>query len=272
MRCKKHGVVTAAVPWAWHNSRFTRNFEDTVAWLSIHASHVTVSEFLRMESGGLRPVWRNTALTPSAVSTLSMWFPGQLTHWTKSVVKPGPKPIDRPKVCQSAGRDAPQRASSPRKRSGRKTFAMLCSKILRICVPSPALTAALRSQLSPKSVWIWPSSVCLFRKFTAFRGRLFVPFWSAALIREIFTLYPFLFSCFAIGSHINRLPKSQSAGQMGNRDKGAVFRNAVQIRTILPPNYTSASSAGETRLVIRMLTAKSSKPRRTTWFLNFSMG
>lgn len=47
--CRKHGVVTAAVPWARHGSRFTKGFEDTVAWLSTHASHSTVSEFMRVE-------------------------------------------------------------------------------------------------------------------------------------------------------------------------------------------------------------------------------
>ncbi len=47
--CPKHGVVTASVPWARHNSRFTKSFEDTTAWLTVHASHSTVSEFMRVE-------------------------------------------------------------------------------------------------------------------------------------------------------------------------------------------------------------------------------
>ena len=49
VRCPKHGVVTAAVPWARHNSRFTKSFEETVAWLSVHAARSTVSEYLRVE-------------------------------------------------------------------------------------------------------------------------------------------------------------------------------------------------------------------------------
>ena len=49
VRCPKHGVVTAAVPWARHDSRFTKSFEETCAWLSIHASRSTVSEYLRVE-------------------------------------------------------------------------------------------------------------------------------------------------------------------------------------------------------------------------------
>ena len=47
--CRKHGVVTAAVPWARHGSRFTKSFEETTAWLSTHASRSTVSEFMRVE-------------------------------------------------------------------------------------------------------------------------------------------------------------------------------------------------------------------------------
>lgn len=47
--CKKHGVVTAAVPWSRHGSWFCRSFEDTVAWLTIQTSHSVVSEFVRVD-------------------------------------------------------------------------------------------------------------------------------------------------------------------------------------------------------------------------------
>jgi transposase len=49
VRCKEHGVVSAAVPWARHKSRFCKNFEETVAWLSPHASKKAVSELMRIE-------------------------------------------------------------------------------------------------------------------------------------------------------------------------------------------------------------------------------
>lgn len=49
VRCRKHGVVTAAVPWARHGSRFTKSFEETAAWLTVHTSRNTVSEFMRVE-------------------------------------------------------------------------------------------------------------------------------------------------------------------------------------------------------------------------------
>jgi transposase len=46
--CPEHGVVVAAVPWARHDARFTRAFEDQAAWLATHTSRTTVSELLRV--------------------------------------------------------------------------------------------------------------------------------------------------------------------------------------------------------------------------------
>ncbi len=47
--CKEHGITTAAVPWARHNSRFCKNFEEQVAWLCIHSSKTVVAELMRIE-------------------------------------------------------------------------------------------------------------------------------------------------------------------------------------------------------------------------------
>ena len=48
VRCRHHGVVVAAVPWARHGAGFTRGFEDTAAWLAVHTSRVAVAELLRV--------------------------------------------------------------------------------------------------------------------------------------------------------------------------------------------------------------------------------
>jgi transposase len=48
VRCKRHGVVVAAVPWARHDARFTRSFEDQVAWLAVNTSQTAVSELMRI--------------------------------------------------------------------------------------------------------------------------------------------------------------------------------------------------------------------------------
>ena len=48
VRCRQHGVVAAAVPWARHGTGFTRAFEDTAAWLATHTSRVAVAELLRV--------------------------------------------------------------------------------------------------------------------------------------------------------------------------------------------------------------------------------
>ena len=48
VRCRRHGVVVAAVPWARHDARFTRAFEDQVAWLACNCSKTAVSLLMRI--------------------------------------------------------------------------------------------------------------------------------------------------------------------------------------------------------------------------------
>jgi transposase len=48
VRCRRHGVVVCAVPWARHGSRFTRAFEDQAAWLAVNASKSAVAELMRI--------------------------------------------------------------------------------------------------------------------------------------------------------------------------------------------------------------------------------
>jgi len=45
--CPVHGVVVAAVPWARHKARFTRYFDDMVAWLATNCSKSAVKELMR---------------------------------------------------------------------------------------------------------------------------------------------------------------------------------------------------------------------------------
>ena len=46
--CRRHGVVVCAVPWARHQSRFTRAFEDQAAWLAVNTSKTAVAELMRV--------------------------------------------------------------------------------------------------------------------------------------------------------------------------------------------------------------------------------
>jgi len=48
VQCARHGVVVAAVPWARHDSKFTRAFEDQVSWLAVNTSTTAVSELMRI--------------------------------------------------------------------------------------------------------------------------------------------------------------------------------------------------------------------------------
>ena len=46
--CRAHGIVVCAVPWARHRTRFTRGFEDQVAWLTVNTSKTAVAELMRV--------------------------------------------------------------------------------------------------------------------------------------------------------------------------------------------------------------------------------
>lgn len=48
VECRRHGVVVARVPWARHRSRFTREFEQQVAWLAAACSKSAVCELMRV--------------------------------------------------------------------------------------------------------------------------------------------------------------------------------------------------------------------------------
>lgn len=49
VKCEEHGIVTAAVPWARHKSRFCKTFEETIAWLTVHTSKSAVSAYMRVK-------------------------------------------------------------------------------------------------------------------------------------------------------------------------------------------------------------------------------
>ena len=46
--CRVHAVTVAAVPWARHGARHTREFDDQVAWLVTHTSKTAVMELMRV--------------------------------------------------------------------------------------------------------------------------------------------------------------------------------------------------------------------------------
>lgn len=49
VRCSRHGVLVAAVPWARPGSWFTTAFEEQVAWLALHACRSVVAELMRID-------------------------------------------------------------------------------------------------------------------------------------------------------------------------------------------------------------------------------
>jgi transposase len=63
--CRRHGVVVCAVPWARHDSRFTRAFEDQVAWLAVNTSKTAVAELMRV-------AWRSVGTILERVAAEAM--------------------------------------------------------------------------------------------------------------------------------------------------------------------------------------------------------
>lgn len=49
IECPEHGVLVAAVPWAYQDSRFTKDFDITVGWLAKYLPRSTVSEYMRID-------------------------------------------------------------------------------------------------------------------------------------------------------------------------------------------------------------------------------
>ncbi|MET1001324.1 MAG: ISL3 family transposase [Acidimicrobiia bacterium] len=48
VRCREHGVIVAAVPWARHRAGHTRDFDAFAAWLAVRTSKSAVMELLRV--------------------------------------------------------------------------------------------------------------------------------------------------------------------------------------------------------------------------------
>jgi transposase len=48
VRCREHGVVVAAVPWARHDAGHTYAFDETVAWLATQSSKSTATALMRV--------------------------------------------------------------------------------------------------------------------------------------------------------------------------------------------------------------------------------
>ena len=89
--CKQHGVIVAAVPWARHDSGFTRSFEDQVAWLRL-----------------LRPVPSHQRAPRGAAGSCGVQDPAAgLSR------QPG-------EAARCGGTRTPGSGGGPRKRSGRK--------------------------------------------------------------------------------------------------------------------------------------------------------
>ncbi len=56
IKCEKHGVHTQKVSWARHHSNFTRDFENTVAWMTKALPKSAVAEYMRISWNTVGPI------------------------------------------------------------------------------------------------------------------------------------------------------------------------------------------------------------------------
>lgn len=56
IKCKEHGVHTQKVVWARHHSSFTRDFENTVVWMTKALSKSAVAEYMRISWNTIGPI------------------------------------------------------------------------------------------------------------------------------------------------------------------------------------------------------------------------
>ena len=54
--CSEHGAVVKKFPWARHDSWFTHDFEQTVAWLAVNSSKKVISQFMRISWNTVGPI------------------------------------------------------------------------------------------------------------------------------------------------------------------------------------------------------------------------
>lgn len=48
VRCRRHGVMVAAVPWARQGATHTKAFEDTIAWLAVRMDKTSITSLMRI--------------------------------------------------------------------------------------------------------------------------------------------------------------------------------------------------------------------------------
>lgn len=73
VECPTHGVLVASMPWARPGSRFTRAFEDTVAWLAVRTDRTTLSGLMNI-------AWRTVGRILERVSDAAQATMDPLAH------------------------------------------------------------------------------------------------------------------------------------------------------------------------------------------------
>ncbi len=131
VRCPEHGVRTEAVPWARHGARFTRDFEDWVAWLAVRCTASAVSELARVEWHSVGGVCRRVYAELEAARGASRFDGGAPHRHRRDVVQEGPQVRQRWSSTTTAA------ASSGRTRAPARTCSTCSSTSSRASRGAP---------------------------------------------------------------------------------------------------------------------------------------
>ena len=92
VRCRRHGVTVAAVPWARHDAGHTRDFDDQVAWLATVTSKTAVTNLMRVAwrtvGSIIARVWAETGGDLPAVYGALLAHPAALAPPLRKVRQP----------------------------------------------------------------------------------------------------------------------------------------------------------------------------------------
>ena len=56
VKCKEHGIITEAVSWAHHNSRFTKEMENQIAYLALNMNKTVVKNLMNIAWNTVGPI------------------------------------------------------------------------------------------------------------------------------------------------------------------------------------------------------------------------
>ena len=134
VRCARHGVVVARVPWARHGAWHTRDFEDQAAWLATQAPKSAITRLLRVSWRGVGGDHHAGGGRPQGAGGRSLGWPSPDRH-RRDLVSPRParhhgRRLPRQRATPTASRTPAWRPPAPRSAITRRAFGFHSARAL----------------------------------------------------------------------------------------------------------------------------------------------